>query len=108
MRSSAAAQNGEYINKVLARHSIKEPDGNTDISEIIGKEENYIDEYDKEILDRNKKDIYKLIEINEKGFSAGFTLFSLDSGRLAFSVFALSNSSKGSVTFCSSLFRVLL
>ena len=59
----------EYINKVLARHSIKEPDGNTDISEIIGKEENYIDEYDKEILDRNKKDIYKLIEINEKGFS---------------------------------------
>ena len=59
----------EYINKVLARHSIKEPDGNTDISKIIGKEENYIDEYDKEILDRNKKDIYKLIEINEKGFS---------------------------------------
>ena len=59
----------EYINKVLARHSIKEPDGNTDISAIIGKEENYIDEYDKEILDRNKKDIYKLIEINEKGFS---------------------------------------
>ena len=50
--------NDEYINKVLARHSIKEPDGNTDISAIIGKEENYIDEYDKE-----------LIEINEKGFS---------------------------------------
>ena len=33
----------EYINKVLARHSIKEPDGNTDISAIIGKEENYIE-----------------------------------------------------------------
>ena len=27
----------EYINKVLARHSIKEPDGNTDICEIIGR-----------------------------------------------------------------------
>ena len=59
----------EYIEKVLKRHSIKEPDGNTDISKILGEEQDYIDEYDKEILDRNKKDIYKLIEINEKGFS---------------------------------------
>lgn len=49
----------EYINKVLARHSIKEPDGNTDISAIIGKEEEYIDDYDREILDRNEKEKYK-------------------------------------------------
>ena len=52
----------EYINKVLARHSIKEPDGNTDISAIIGKEENYIDEYDKEI--KNVEKGYKKIVKN--------------------------------------------
>lgn len=59
----------EYIEKILKRHSIMEPDGNTDISEIIGKEEDYIDDYDREILDRNKNDLYKIIEIDEKGFS---------------------------------------
>ena len=59
----------EYIDKVLKRHSILEPEGNTDISAIIGEEKSYVDEYDKEILDRNKNDLYKIIEINEKGFS---------------------------------------
>ena len=59
----------EYIEKILKRHSIMEPEGNTDISEIIGKEEDYIDDYDREILDRNKNDLYKIIEIDEKGFS---------------------------------------
>ena len=59
----------EYINRVLSRHSIKEPEGNTDISQIMAEENRYVDDYDKEILDRNKNDIYKLIEINEKGFS---------------------------------------
>lgn len=59
----------EYIEKVLKRHSIMEPEGNTDISEIIGTEDVYIDDYDREILDRNKNDLYKIIEIDEKGFS---------------------------------------
>ena len=59
----------EYINRVLSRQSIKEPEGNTDISQIMAEENRYVDDYDKEILDRNKNDIYKLIEINEKGFS---------------------------------------
>lgn len=59
----------EYINRVLSRHSIKEPEENTDISQIMAEENRYVDDYDKEILDRNKNDIYKLIEINEKGFS---------------------------------------
>ena len=59
----------EYIEKILKRHSIMEPEGNTDISEIIGKEEDYIYDYDREILDRNKNDLYKIIEIDEKGFS---------------------------------------
>lgn len=57
------------IEKVLARHTMTEPEGSTDTSLIMGEENSYIDEYDREILDRNKDDIYKLIEINEKGFS---------------------------------------
>ena len=61
--------NDKTIEKVLARHSIVEPDGNTNTELIMGDNKKYIDEYDKEILDRRKNDTYKLIEINEKGFS---------------------------------------
>lgn len=61
--------NDKTIEKVLARHSIVEPDGNTNTELIMGDKKKYIDEYDKEILDRRKNDTYKLIEINEKGFS---------------------------------------
>lgn len=57
------------IEKVLSRHTMKEPSGSTDTSLIMGEEKNYIDDYDREILDRNKDDIYKLIEIEEKGFN---------------------------------------
>ena len=32
------------------------------------EDNNYRDKYDKEILDRNKNDIYKLIEIEENGY----------------------------------------
>ena len=53
--------NDETINKVLERHSMIEPDGNTDTSLILEEDNNYKDKYDKEILDRNKNDIYKLI-----------------------------------------------
>lgn len=56
------------INKVLAKHTMLEPSGTTDTNLIIGEEKSYIDDYDREILDRNKDDIYKLIEIDEKGF----------------------------------------
>ena len=62
-------ENDKTIEKVLARHSIVEPDGNTNTELIMGDKKKYIDEYDKEILDRRKNDTYKLIEINEKGFS---------------------------------------
>lgn len=71
----------EYIDKVLKRHSILEPEGNTDISAIIGEEKSYVDEYDKEILDRNKNDLYKIIEINEKGFS-GFLVAVYDPSKI--------------------------
>lgn len=60
--------NDETINKVLERHSMIEPDGNTDTSLILEEDNNYKDKYDKEILDRNKNDIYKLIEIEENGY----------------------------------------
>lgn len=71
----------EYIDKVLKRHSILEPEGNTDISAIIGEEKSYVDEYDKEILDRNKNDLYKIIEINDKGFS-GFLVAVYDPSKI--------------------------
>ena len=60
--------NDETINKILERHSMIEPDGNTDTSLILEEDNNYKDKYDKEILDRNKNDIYKLIEIEENGY----------------------------------------
>lgn len=41
----------------------------------------YSDEYDKEILDRNKNDLYKIIEINEKGFS-GFLVAVYDPSKI--------------------------
>ena len=59
----------DKIEKVLSSHSTIEPDFNTDTSLIIAKEGEYIDDYDREILDRNKDDIYKLIEIDENGYS---------------------------------------
>lgn len=56
------------INRVLESHTMVEPEGNTDTSLIVEEETVYKDEYDKEILDRNKNDIYKLIEIEENGY----------------------------------------
>lgn len=57
------------IEKVLEKHITIEPDENTDTSLILEEDNNYKDKYDKEILDRNKNDIYKLIEINEAKFN---------------------------------------
>ena len=57
------------IEKILNRNKIIEPDGNTDTSLINIEEQDYIDEYDKEVLDRDKNDIYKIIEIDEGAFN---------------------------------------
>ena len=68
----------DKIEKVLSSHSTIEPDFNTDTSLIIAKEGEYIDDYDREILDRNKDDIYKLIEIDEaKKFFEAETKFNI-------------------------------
>ena len=40
--------NDETINKILERHSMIEPDGNTDTSLILEEDNNYKDKYDKE------------------------------------------------------------
>ena len=64
--------NDETINKILERHSMIEPDGNTDTSLILEEDNNYKDKYDvmndnyKRILDQyiNSKQIY----IGEKSY----------------------------------------
>lgn len=61
--------NMDRIEEILSHHSTVEPDFNTDTSLITADENEYIDDYDREILDRNKNDIYKLIEIDEDGYS---------------------------------------
>ncbi len=61
----------DTIDQVLSRHNMIEPDFNTDTSLIDGKESyDYIDEYDKEILDRPKDSLYKYIKLDEDGFDA--------------------------------------
>lgn len=69
------------IEKVLEKHITIEPDENTDTSLILEEETNYKDKYDKEILDRNKNDIYKLIEINEAKFN-GYLAAIYDSSKI--------------------------
>ncbi len=59
----------EKINKILEQNTTIEPEGNTDTSLIMVEEQPYIDEYDKEILDREEGAIYKLIEIDEGSYS---------------------------------------
>ena len=61
----------ETIDEVLAKHTTIEPDFNTDTS-LINEEESYdyIDKYDKEILDRPKDSLYKYIKLDEDGFDA--------------------------------------
>ena len=61
--------NMDRIEEILSHHSTVEPDFNTDTSLITADENEYIDDYDREILDRNKIDVYKIIEIDEDGYS---------------------------------------
>lgn len=73
--------NDEKIEEALSRHSVIEPEFNTDTNLIMAEENTYIDDYDREILDHNEKDIYKLIEIDEKGFS-GFLVAIYDPSKI--------------------------
>ncbi len=62
--------NDETIREALERNNIIEPKDNTDTS-LINKEEEttYANEYERQILEREKDDTYKIIEIKGKGYS---------------------------------------
>ena len=59
----------ERINEILEQNKTIEPDFNTDTSLIMAEELPYIDEFDKQILDREEGAIYKLIEIDEGSYN---------------------------------------
>ena len=59
----------ERINQVLEQNKTIEPEFNTDTSLIMAEELPYIDEYDKQILDREEGAIYKLIELDEGSYN---------------------------------------
>ncbi len=59
----------EVINKILENNVVIEPEFNTDTNLIVAEPHTYIDEYDKEILEHNEDDLYKIIEIEEKSFN---------------------------------------
>ncbi len=64
----------KMINKVLSENTIEGFSSGTDTSQITigGSDENtkYASSYEKEILDHDKKDIYKLIEFEYNGYDA--------------------------------------
>ena len=59
----------QEIEKIMNNNYMVEINENTDTSlvQLVDNKE-YIDEYDKEILDRKARDLYKLITINENGY----------------------------------------
>lgn len=71
----------KWINDVLSSNTLEEPSENTDISKIFVDSEKYADKYDKEILDRKENDVYKLIEINENGYS-GYLVAIYDASKI--------------------------
>lgn len=76
----------ETIQKVLAGNSVIEPDGSTNTSLIkftkYKKTTIYKNEYEKEILDRNPDDLYKVIDIEGKGYK-GFLVAIYDPSRIS-------------------------
>lgn len=76
----------ETIQKVLAGNSVIEPEGNTNTSLIkftkYKKTTIYKNEYEKEILDRNPDDLYKVIDIEGKGYK-GFLVAIYDPSRIS-------------------------
>ena len=65
----------ETINKVLAYNKVIEPDENTDLDLIdinnsSTSSTTYKDEYDKEVLEHDKDEKYKIIKFRENGYDA--------------------------------------
>lgn len=71
----------ETINKVLENNVVIEPEFNTDTDLIVVQSNNYVDEYDKEILDHNENDLYKIIEIKGNGYN-GYMAAIYDSSKI--------------------------
>ena len=74
----------DVINKVLSENKIIESSDDTDLLEINTDNLNktmYKDKYDKEILEHNKKDIYKVIDIKGKNYS-GFLVAIYDPSKI--------------------------
>ena len=76
----------ETIQKVLASNSVIEPDGSTNTSLIkftkYKKTTIYKNEYEKQILDRDPDDLYKVIDIEGKGYN-GFLVAIYDPSRIS-------------------------
>ena len=74
--------NEDRINEVLESNVTIEPEENTDTSLIVAEELPYVDEYDKEILDREEGALYKLIEIDEGSYS-GYMAVIYDASKIS-------------------------
>lgn len=78
----------ETINKVLSNNRVIESKENTNLdlidSGLVDTTE-YKDEYDKQILEHNQDDIYKLIEIKEVGYS-GYLAVIYDASKIKLAV----------------------
>lgn len=61
--------NEKTIKKILENNVVIEPEFNTDTNLILAEPHTYIDEYDKEILEHNENDLYKIIEIKGNGYN---------------------------------------
>lgn len=77
----------DIIEEVLANNKVIEPEGdsNTSLIEINTDNTNsvvYKDEYDREILDREKDALYKIIEIKENGY-VGYLAAIYDSSKIS-------------------------
>lgn len=75
----------KYINKVLKNNSIIEIDEVSDPSKIKFRHYSnsiYKNKYEKEILDRKKDDLYKVIDINGKGYY-GYLVAIYDPSRIS-------------------------
>lgn len=74
----------EEIQRILEKNKVIEPDGGTDTSLIntdSGSSNVYKDEYEREILEHNEGDIYKMIEISGDNYS-GYLVAIYDSSKI--------------------------
>lgn len=78
----------DYINKVLSANRVIESSDSTNLDLInsgLIEEHKYKDEYDKEILDRDKDDIYKVIDIKGNGYK-GYLVAIYDASKIKLAI----------------------